>query len=197
MSQTFELQQGSKNRYGSWLILLFIVIFGVTLILSWPAVSGSQPALIGHDNTTTTKSAAGKQPIASASNPEVNQLLLLKPLTGRLTQRPDFVSPMEWQVLQGVARQQANSDQVLTRLVNNLRFNKQLTAWRSMPATSQRLQLAQLLLADIPVHVALQELTLDDAKKLQQQLLADIVPDPQQRRQRLEQEGKRLHSLLQ
>ncbi len=200
MAQEFELQQASKQHYRNGLIVLamMMVIVLLTLALSWPVKSESR--LNDHSNTPTVP-AVGTEAKAIASDiaPEMSQLWLLKPLTGRLTHRPDFVSVVEWQVLQGVAGQQADSDQQLTRLVNNLRFNKQLAAWRSLlatKATSQRQQLARLILADIPAHVALQELTLDEAKNLQQQLLADIVPDSQQRHQRLEQEGKRLHSVL-
>lgn len=202
MIQAVEQQRTNKHHDHNALILMTMVIVLLVLALSWPVISDSQPNQ--HSKTSampalSTKAKAGQPSIASDSAPEINPLLLLKPLTGPLTQRPDFVSVMEWQVLQGVAGQQADSDQQLTRLVNNLRFNKQLAAWRSQlatKATTQRQQLAQLILADIPAHVALQELTLDEAKSLQQQLLADIVADSQQRRQRLEQEGKRLHSVL-
>lgn len=205
MSQLFMAQRIFIERYAKYLTLLVLAVLIVALVLSVTVVNTPQLMLTEHDDN---RSAA---PVAEKSNTTeqeqrfddamtMQQLLTLKPLTGKLTQRPDFVSPLEWQVLQGVSHQQANSDQELTRLVNNLRFNKQLSGWQS-PLTSasatQRQQLAQQLLAEIPVHVALQELSIDDGKKLQQQLVLDVVSDPQQRRQRQEKEAKRLPTLLQ
>lgn len=120
------------------------------------------------------------------------------PLRGPVTARPGFVSETEWQVLQAVARQKADHERELTRLVNSLRFNKQLELWRNaaaLPQPAQRRVLGEQLLAELPEHVQQREMARPDAEKLQRELLAALEPDPAARQARITAEARRLQGL--
>ena len=94
-------------------------------------------------------------------------------LAGPVTERPDFVSLLEWKVLQAVAQKSDHPQQELTRLINDLRFEKLLDAWRS-PASgldaATRRRLAAQLRQDTPVHLARGELSAAEASQLQREL---------------------------
>ncbi|MFN3712086.1 MAG: hypothetical protein ACK4SX_00350 [Alcanivoracaceae bacterium] len=116
-------------------------------------------------------------------------------LTGKITRRPDFVSPFEWQVLKAVARERPDSDQELTRMVNYLRFSKQLESWQTPPdamTTEQHQQLGWQLLAAIPDRVSQQDLAAHHAQQLQMMLLETLVSDDTERRQYLQREAGRI-----
>jgi hypothetical protein len=72
---------------------------------------------------------AGQQAAAKV----VAEHLDTAPIVGPITSRPAFVSPMEWDMLQGVAGQQAVPAVALTRMVKTLRFSKQLE-WLPPPS---------------------------------------------------------------
>lgn len=122
------------------------------------------------------------------------------PFTGPVTERPAYVSPMEWSMLKGLADQHASPPQELTRLVNSLRFNKQLEAWEALPRTPdaalQRRTLATSLVNDLPERVRHQDLGLPDAQRTLGALLRDLEPDAEQRLARAAQEEQRLRQAL-
>lgn len=110
------------------------------------------------------------------------------PVEGPVRQRPDYVSPMEWMVLQGVANQHDNPEQELSHLVHFLRFNKQRERWESLPAASEptlRRALAASLLADLPVRVRQGDLSPADARALLMRLLPDAEADAGRQEARL------------
>lgn len=116
-------------------------------------------------------------------------------LSGPVTERPDFVSPMEWRVLKSVAAGKADSDRELTRLVNRIRFAKLREHWDTLKGSDQadrRHAIARQLLEDIPQRVDQQEMDKSQAQQLQQQLLADLISDPEKRRQRAQEEAERI-----
>lgn len=95
------------------------------------------------------------------------------PVSGVISQRPDYVSEMEWQVLQNVARQ--NPDINLTNLVNKLLFNKKKQMWMSsVENTDQRRQLARQLLDMIPDQLNIEAIDSDTAKEMERKLAADL-----------------------
>ncbi len=107
---------------------------------------------------------------------------------GPVRSRPDYVSPMEWMVLQGVANQHANAEQELSRMVHFLRFNKQLERWEGLNAGSDpvlRHALASSLVTDLPTRVQQGDLSAADARSLLMRLLADAEPDAGRREARL------------
>lgn len=119
----------------------------------------------------------------------------MKPITGPITERPEFVSEMEWSMLKGVAQQNPTPDVELTRLVNKLRFMKQLELWQSMEHSNdmaKRRVLAEQLLDDLPQRVANADLDKPEAQKLQASLLKDAVSNEQERKKRAEVEARRL-----
>jgi len=108
---------------------------------------------------------------------------------GLVRERPDYVSPMEWLMLQGVARQHANAEQELSRMVHFLRFNKQLERWEGLstkggdPALQR--SLASALVADLPIRVQQGDVTASEARTLLMRLLPDAEPDASAREARL------------
>lgn len=136
-----------------------------------------------------------QQDAAAATASAVGQ----PPLQGPVTQRPDFVSKTEWQVLQGLAQQKADPPRELTRLVNELRFNKLLELWHNPPAgqsAAQRRTLAQQLLDELPERVKQGRDARAEAERLQRELLTELEPDPQARRAREAEEADRLREHL-
>ncbi len=116
----------------------------------------------------------------------------LPPITSTVTERPAYVSPVEWQVLKAVAAQSPQPEAALTRLVFKLRFSKQWELWQSTDAGARRDALARQLLADIPEQVASNDLARGDAQRLQGEILTQLYPDAQQRQQRMAEEAERI-----
>jgi hypothetical protein len=107
---------------------------------------------------------------------------------GPVRTRPEYVSPMEWMVLQGVANQHANAERELSRMVHFLRFNKQLERWEGLNAGGDpalRHALAFALVTDLPARVRQGDLSASDARALLMRLLADAEPDVAAREARL------------
>jgi len=107
---------------------------------------------------------------------------------GPVRERPDYVSPMEWMVLQGVANQHANAERELSRMVHFLRFNKQLERWEGLNAGGDpalRRALASALVTDLPTRVQQGDVAASDARTLLMRLLADAEPDVTLREARL------------
>lgn len=107
---------------------------------------------------------------------------------GPVRERPDYVSPMEWMVLQGVANQHPNAEQELSRMVHFLRFNKQLERWEGLNAGGDpalRHALASSLVTDLPHRVRQGDLSASDARSLLMRLLADAEPDVASREARM------------
>ncbi|MBU1171998.1 MAG: hypothetical protein KKD44_20780 [Proteobacteria bacterium] len=101
-----------------------------------------------------------------------------KPVSGVVTQRPDFVSQLEWQVLQGVAKTGPESDTQLTHLVNKLLFTKKQEAWQSLIASKgdpeRRHLLAKQLIDMIPDQVNDKAMGPDQADKMKRELMDDL-----------------------
>lgn len=118
------------------------------------------------------------------------------PAKGTVRERPEFVSAMEWSVLQEMANNQADPNATLTRLVNALRFTKQLETWQQLLAdqkdAAKRQRIAQALLSDLPQRVEMGDYTLASAQQLQDQLLQDMVADATQRAQLATQSSQAL-----
>lgn len=131
----------------------------------------------------------------AAAAKEIERQPTMKPIKGPIKERPAFVSDMEWQMLKGVSQQNATPDAELTRLVNKLRFMKQLELWQSLEHSTdlaKRKALAEQLLDELPQRVASTDLDKPEAQKLQLALIKDAVSDEAARRQRAEAEARRL-----
>ena len=187
----------------TWIAVLTVVVVAGGLSLWWsgsreplPAPPQSAPApaqsMAGTDmEGLDTKELAADQ---LAANQAAARELGVPPITAPLTERPVFVSLIEWNVLKQAASQHPDPDQELVRLVNHLRFAKQWELWKEADAArgEQREALAQQLLDEIPQRVANRELDAAYAQQMQMSLLTDLVPDPQERRRRAAEEAARI-----
>lgn len=136
------------------------------------------------------KTKTDKAVLQATENPTNDKLI---------TAKPDYVSDIEWQVLQGVAQQHAEPDKELTRLVNKLRFTKELELWHTMEASAgntRRTALANRLILEIPERVASKDMDVFEARKLQETLLKATISDPDVLRQRIDSEARRLMLLI-
>lgn len=164
-----------------------------TIASATPATS---PVVSSPTLSPTTVNHIVSQQIAavSAAAHETNR----QPINTTVNQRPDFVSELEWQTLQIVAQKSPHPDQELTRLVSNMRFNKQWEIWQSMAKTNQatdripRDALATQLLNDIPTAVTNLAIDQDEAQNIQQTILTDLEPNPSIRQQRIAQEAEKI-----
>lgn len=101
-----------------------------------------------------------------------------------ITERPDYVSPLEWLMIKGVAQRHAQPGHEVTRLVHFLRFNKQLELWQGLAGDAdsvRRQSLASELLSALPERIRHGDLALKDAGDLVPALVQDAVTDPQMR----------------
>ena len=118
-----------------------------------------------------------------------------QPFSEPVRQRPDFVSPLEWQVLQGVAAKSDTPDQTLMALVNHLLYAKQYEAWQSLDDKTQadrRQELARQLLNEIPALVDDETMSLSEAQQVQHELLASLYRDLNVLRQHEAKEAERI-----
>ena len=117
------------------------------------------------------------------------------PIQGVVTERPSYVSLIEWMALKSAAQQHADPDAELTRLVNFLRFMRLRDVLDQLPADAmgQRQTLANALLAELPSHVRQGNIGRPEALTLQTQWLAVVQPDEQVRAEMARQEADRLN----
>ena len=110
----------------------------------------------------------------------------------RIDGRPDFVSPAEWMMLQAVADQKADPQAELLRLVNLLRFNKQLEALDRTSDADERKVLIEAVLAQLPKRIQNQEMSVEKAQSIQLKLISQIYSDDRDIRDRAAEEARRI-----
>ena len=110
----------------------------------------------------------------------------------RIERRPDFVSPAEWMMLQAVAAKKANPQTELLRLVNLLRFNKQLEALDKTSDSDERNVLIEAVLAQLPKRIENQEMSVEKAQSIQLKLISQIYTDDDDVRARAAKEARRI-----
>ena len=157
-----------------------------TLVTDDAAIDFDDPDTLDPQQLEAEQRAAADAALTLAGEP---------PLAGKLTERPEFVSHIEWQILKAVAATQQNSEQELLRLVNYLRFSKQLEWWQSQQPDQnhhRHIRIGWQLLNDIPERVEQQDLAADQAQQLQVALLEVLEPDAGKRRHHLEREAARI-----
>lgn len=201
-----------------WLASLAALGVSGALIIGWQGFEeGSDTAMAAGMNVSDPRArqepspgADGRPEAPAAAQPvqaqaliaaqqavtrEVERQPVLPPLTGPVAERPSYVSHMEWLMLKAAASQHERPGQELTRLVNFLRFNKQLELWQGLGPqgdAQRRRVLAEQLLADLPERLAQGEMPLRDLQQLQGPLIADLVLDTTSRVARAELEARRL-----
>lgn len=103
--------------------------------------------------------------------------------------RPSDFTEQEWAALKEAMARTENPERELTRVVAYLRFQRGFERWQSLqdsPDARARHALAQQLIEGVPERVRQGEIGMGEAVLLQTALLADIEPDEQARKQRLE-----------
>lgn len=110
----------------------------------------------------------------------------------QLSGRPEFVSPAEWMMLQAVSRQKENSDAELLRLVNLLRFNKQLELLSGTVTDSDKALFTEAVLAQIPARIKNQEMSVAKAQAIQLRLIRELYEEDSEIRARAAEEAQRI-----
>ena len=110
----------------------------------------------------------------------------------RIEGRPDFVSPAEWMMLQAVAAKKANPQTELLRLLNLLRFNKQLEALDKTSDSDERNVLIEAVLAQLPKRIENKEMSVEKAQLIQLKLISQIYSDDRDIRDRAAEEARRI-----
>ena len=107
-------------------------------------------------------------------------------------ERPEYISPAEWLIINAVAERHATPDDELVRLVNLMRFNKQREALTKADSEETRKQLAEALLEQIPARVQNQELTKERAQAMQLDMISQLYSDKADIRARAAEEAERI-----
>lgn len=99
-----------------------------------------------------------------------------KPVSGKVTERPDYVSEIEWDVFQNVIKNQPDADDgQLTVLVNKLLFFKKKEAWESSGTDAERRrELAGDLLEMLPFMTEGGYLEAGEAKRLESSCRSEL-----------------------
>ena len=206
-----HMTPGSSNN-NKWVIVRGAILAVSPAVVWWsqgyqggqteatPSATASTPMAAQVAETppspVTAQAVEELKSLQAAAAKEIERDPAMKPIVGPVTERPPFVSHMEWMMLKGAAEQHASPERELTRMVNFLRFTKQLELWQALPKGAQeqakRQTLALQLLDDLPARLANGEMPLKDLRTLQAQLLEDAVPDAQERAKRAALEAQRL-----
>jgi len=107
-------------------------------------------------------------------------------------ERPEYISPAEWLIINAVAERHVTPDDELVRLVNLMRFNKQREALAKTDSDVTRKQLAEALLNQIPARVQNQELTKERAQAMQLDMISQLYSDKADIRARAAEEAERI-----
>lgn len=170
MSQRATKKNGFKTN-----IIISVLIIGVLMItgfLYW--WNGSDENMEDSASATQTiMSNMSEKQIIDGQELAALAVIPGKTVSGTLKERPDYVSEMEWEVLQNVARQ--NPDVKLTDLVNKMLFFKKMQAWADAAEnTDLRRQLARQLLDMIPGQLESEAIDSKTAKEMEAILNADL-----------------------
>jgi len=172
MSQIYIYKSGHKTK-----IIIAVIIAGV-MILSGLVFWYSRNDKNTDDPLSTKQSVAfnmSKKEIIDAQKVADVAAISGKTVSGPVKQRPDYVSEVEWQVFQGVTKNQPENEKKLTNLVNKMLFIKKKQAWLSSPENSdQRRQLAGELLKMIPGQLEIEAIDSATAKEMETKLNAEL-----------------------
>jgi len=112
-----------------------------------------------------------------------------------VTIRPEFISPLEWEILRRVSGNEENPEKSLANYINHVRFAKQEELWEQLVDTDEvgrRDAMAEQLLMNIPSRVEHNNISVQQAQRLQVKLLGYLVDDPDKRRSRISEEADKI-----
>jgi hypothetical protein len=168
MSPSKTILRGSRTK-----IIITLLTAGVLLSAAfWFWQSGND-----EDDAGAPRSIAfnmTKDEIMNAEKTAAMAAVSGTTISGAVTERPAFITEIEWQVLQNVAKQ--NPNVTLTNLVNKMLFAKKKQAWLSAGKdTAERKLLARQLLDMIPNQLACEAIDAETAEEMKGQLQADLT----------------------
>lgn len=166
MSQIY-MNKKSKTKIMIAMLIAGVVIITGFLYRHYKNTEEPAPAMPSSVLNMPEKEVIDSQKVAAVA------AIPGKTVSGTVTERPDYVSEMEWQVLQNAARQ--NPKVNLTDLVNKMLFIKKKQAWLDAGKnTDQRRQLARQLLDMIPQQLAIEAIDAKTATEMETELKDDL-----------------------
>ena len=111
-------------------------------------------------------------------------------------ERPEFISPAEWLMLKSVADQKQDPEAELTRLVNLIRFNKQIELLNKTSAEDDRRVLTEAILSQLPKRIENKEMSVERAQSIQLDVIENLYSDPQDVRDRAAKEAERIGAIF-
>ena len=201
----------SKNtaiRVGIACSLLTIAAVGVVVWLTPDSTTVKNTVVASADYNVPTTTTYSKEELSKMDAKDIIKMQMvaetaaiaaveLEPVVAPLTERPEYVSSPEWIILNGVASRHETPDLELVRLVNLLRFNKQMEALNKATDDSVRTKLAEAILRQMPERVSNKEMSIERAQSIQLSLINTLYTDPEQVRERAAEEAERIGAQFQ
>ncbi|MBN2158604.1 MAG: hypothetical protein JW807_04355 [Spirochaetes bacterium] len=183
MTPSTQLERKTKTR-----LVVAVIAFGVVLIALLFIFTGNRSAGVDESRNRgqaeEAQVAAEELDIKNMSREEIEEgqinanraAISGKPVSGKVTERPDYVSRVEWEVFQNVVRNQPGDDDAqLTALVNKILFYKKKEAWETAgTGTDQRARLGRELRDMLPYMKEGGHIHPDEAKRLESALYNDL-----------------------
>jgi hypothetical protein len=197
-----------------WMMALGAVAVGAMAAAWWTYSASPEPTSLTDQGATPLEAASAQASASVSPSVQLADVVAgqsdaakalasqpaVKPIDGPVTDRPAFVSPMEWMVLKGTVSQHPHPERELTRMVNFLRFTKQMELLEALPRTAEaqarRQALANELLADLPQRLLNDEMPMKDLRETQAMLLQDAESDSERRQARAQVEARRLEQAM-
>ena len=195
-------------RVGIACSLLTIAAVGVVVWLTPDSTTVKNTVVASADYNVPTTTTYSKEELSKMDAQDIIKMQMvaetaaiaaveLEPVVAPLTERPEYVSSPEWIILNGVASRHETPDLELVRLVNLLRFNKQMEALNKATDDSVRTKLAEAILRQMPERVSNKEMSIERAQSIQLSLINTLYTDPEQVRERAAEEAERIGAQFQ
>lgn len=195
-------------RVGLACSLLTIAAVGVVVWLTPDSTTVENTVVASADYNVPTTTTYSKEELSKMDAQDIIKMQMvaetaaiaaveLEPVVAPLTERPEYVSSPEWIILNGVASRHETPDLGLVRLVNLLRFNKQMEALNKATDDSVRIKLAEAILRQMPDRVSNKEMSIEKAQSIQLSLINTLYTDPEQVRERAAEEAERIGAQFQ
>jgi len=195
-------------RVGLACSLLTIAAVGAVVWLTPDSTTVKNTVVASADYNVPTTTTYSKEELSKMDAQDIIKMQMvaetaaiaaveLEPAVAPLTERPEYVSSPEWIILNGVASRHETPDLELVRLVNLLRFNKQMEALNKATDDSVRIKLAEAILRQMPDRVSNKEMSIEKAQSIQLSLINTLYTDPEQVRERAAEEAERIGAQFQ
>jgi hypothetical protein len=173
------MPQNDMNKSGSKtkiiIAMLIAGVIAITVLLYWYSGNDEYNEYTDEPAPATQSVAVNMQAKGNIDAQKIAEMAAVsgKTVSGTVTQRPDYVSEIEWKALQNGIRQ--NPDINLNNILNKLLFYKKKQAWLAAGEnTAERRQLARQLLDMIPGQLEIEAIDSKTAKELETKFAADL-----------------------